>query len=1428
MGRKAPTWAPGRRVSKTQRKKETDNNIAGGPSKAAGSLSLLELQLQALVSSSTCAPPAAGLGGAEGVLADLVSFLKKFFSDIFRPVRLHLHKGQSEDAARPFHSERASSLFSRIPGNAPAREKEWLAPRPARVKVVGSCGAGFGPPSFARNLDLLFEIPEASLDKRDYLNYRYLAKRAAYVDAVHAQLKDAVASAVLAASWHWAKVCKGSCVRVELAVLPWRCDATKPYVSFRFLEAREMNSVTHAEDASARPSEHVLRQLQLWEIRMFPSCPVGFFKEKLLRSDANAVRRRTTATRGVIKSAHAAEAPVTEAEVKTLPPTPYYNALVLEDTRFAQHSKILQDCAEKVPGFRDAALLLKAWAKRRSLLASGPPPFSVCGFTVSFLLAHVCVANEDVARVATPAQLFRLALTFLAASDFKKYFYCFGQSAGLPKRALEEATIALLDAAVGSRNDAADAVAAAPSAIAVAAEVHQQEAQSRAQQQWGRRELCVGLVEEACLFDSAEKTFNVLWRAQLHIQAMLGFMLWSSQELQHEARSSLKALQSLEDPFLLLFGDHQEQLFLKSDLWVQVPWLPPRGDAYDLEAAVPAANYEAPTLNRRHAGQGIFDEDQLDDAPKHLDPPKWEASPAFLGASALGRLLVRGLSDRLQILRFRFTPAELVGPSAANGGVADRCPVGVLLCASLNGKASSRLLDRGPPVVDASEAASRSPKAVAADSFRQCCRRFWGSRCDIRRFQDGRMLHCVLWEKFTVVEGPAALDRTSSSDGDSQSPPEQIVRSVLERHAADLCSQTFFLSKAEHSPENPKRGPGKRVKKHPTEVFCSPLGAIGPLSERQKALLRAFAALKNLLCSLSSVPLAIKQIWHSDAALRHTEVVSANTWEPEAAEGTTVHSVIVQFEDSGKWPVEREAVRKLKTAFLVAMNEELLRDYSISSNVMESYLDTHFQSFIFRVQIFHPNEVMEEANIFTDFSLKPIISRLGKALHANKFNREDAAPAGSCSMSSEKAALQTCEMLLQEDVAFLTSTSPFKGDTMAHLRSLWWGPQVAAMLHSLALRHTAFAGAVRLATLWLSKQLVVGAVHFAEHVMAFLFVDYLRAGYGEEPQSPHVALLRFLLFVGSFDWEQSPLLISFDSAARLTDDQRHQMHVSFEHFGHLPSVHSAIDPHGFILPRPEPASFQRLLRCARSCSQKIKSAGAGLRLSPLLWRGLFCTDWRQFDIIVRFKDPLASPATRSAEPTPKKKRRFANLAFNSQTERKNASLLIGLLQQEGATDITLQLAAKGIHLSSTAPEAAAVLDDLLLRALGSRACVRRYLFLRFLQRLCRAFPDAVVVGFNFVQAQQLAGGLPDSVALKIPPGLLLCKPLQPSSASPRLLFCPSWETRRETFESVNMKSTEEGILATEQGAPMAVLSPPMLLGGIMSSGAGLLQDVLLT
>lgn len=171
MDRSAYGGTPECGVSQKRRKKDTSLSRAARATGSASSVSLLELQLQALVESSSCSPPDLRQGGASAVIADFVSFLKQFLLKSFRPVRIRLD-GSDSVAAPIIQSEKATTLFGRVPGNSKATKTEWNAPRPAGVEIIGSCGAGFGPASFARNIDLAFKMPDDCLDKRDYLNYR--------------------------------------------------------------------------------------------------------------------------------------------------------------------------------------------------------------------------------------------------------------------------------------------------------------------------------------------------------------------------------------------------------------------------------------------------------------------------------------------------------------------------------------------------------------------------------------------------------------------------------------------------------------------------------------------------------------------------------------------------------------------------------------------------------------------------------------------------------------------------------------------------------------------------------------------------------------------------------------------------------------------------------------------------------------------------------------------------------------------------------------------------------------------------------------------------------------------------------------------------------------------------------------------------------
>lgn len=112
------------------------------------------------------------------------------------------------------------------------------------------------------------------------------------------------------------------------------------------------------------------------------------------------------------------------------------------------------------------------------------------------------------------------------------------------------------------------------------------------------------------------------------------------------------------------------------------------------------------------------------------------------------------------------------------------------------------------------------------------------------------MLHCVLWEKFTAFEGPVALERRMNKAEQSQAPPEQIVRAVLARHAAQLYKYTAPCGKLEAPSEPRLADKDNSLRCDLLDVSCSPLGPNGSLSERQKALLRV--SLSELSPSTSS------------------------------------------------------------------------------------------------------------------------------------------------------------------------------------------------------------------------------------------------------------------------------------------------------------------------------------------------------------------------------------------------------------------------------------------------------------------------------------------------------------------------------------------------------------------------------------------------
>lgn len=74
---------------------------------------------------------------------------------------------------------------------------------------------------------------------------------------------------------------------------------------------------------------------------------------------------------------------------------------------------------------------------------------------------------------------------------------------------------------------------------------------------------------------------------------------------------------------------------------------------------------------------------------------------------------------------------------------------------------------------------------------------------------------------------------------------------------------------------------------------------------------------------------------------------------------------VIQLSLHSKWPDNLEAVRHIKTAFLLKISE-LLWSSSVKSKVTRDYLDVFYEGLVLRYRIYHPKEVALIKRIITE------------------------------------------------------------------------------------------------------------------------------------------------------------------------------------------------------------------------------------------------------------------------------------------------------------------------------------------------------------------------------------------------------------------------------------------------------------------------------
>lgn len=174
-----------------------------------------------------------------------------------------------------------------------------------------------------------------------------------------------------------------------------------------------------------------------------------------------------------------------------------------------------------------------------------------------------------------------------------------------------------------------------------------------------------------------------------------------------------------------------------------------------------------------------------------------------------------------------------------------------------------RLIEHGP-----------EPEQEDAPAFRA----FWGSKCELRRFRDGRITESVIWSAHSRVES-------------------QLVTHIVQ-----------------------KKYPHSSVTDH-TASYREILQRRAPVQSDFRTLFTDYEQLNRFLLSdlRDQLPLDIINVYPISPALRYTE-----TFPPKSsASGMGTSEVLIEFESSGRWPDDLEVIQSMKLAFLRALADKV-------------------------------------------------------------------------------------------------------------------------------------------------------------------------------------------------------------------------------------------------------------------------------------------------------------------------------------------------------------------------------------------------------------------------------------------------------------------------------------------------------------------------
>ncbi|KIM24893.1 hypothetical protein M408DRAFT_316966 [Serendipita vermifera MAFF 305830] len=390
-----------------------------------------------------------------------------------------------------------------------------------------------------------------------------------------------------------------------------------------------------------------------------------------------------------------------------------------------------------------------------------------------------------------------------------------------------------------------------------------------------------------------------------------------------------------------------------------------------------------------------------------------------------------------------------------------------------------RLIDRGP-AVDAPQ--------PTIDEFRE----LWGDKAELRRFADGSIVECVVWE----------------SEGDRTEIPTRIVKHVLARH--------FNIKKI------------REVQSAFGQLTEQPRSALRLMSESStiggyKSAMQAFDELVKTIKGMD-LPLSLVACLPCAEELRYTSVFGSSPIPlnrlhrlPECIKYIPVYDAVLQFEKSARWPDDLGAIQKLKLAWFETIAREFTNKLDgsharIAMDALASPVEDGAAvevvlatGYAFRLRIYHDREKFLLERAIEDKTLQP-------------FQRMDA-----------------------------------ERGLAVHTQRFLDSPRHHSAIVNVHRRHPGFSPAVRLVKRWFAAHLLSNTIppELIELLCAYVF---LRPDPQVTPNTGSTGFARTISFLSNWDWRREYLAVPLYGIAGedatkdilLSQDTRKSMSAAFE------------------------------------------------------------------------------------------------------------------------------------------------------------------------------------------------------------------------------------------------------------------------------------------